>query len=145
MNIKEQLNKINNVIKILSKQQVDIKYILKKYKNQEILTIFDEKNFYNKETLRALFYIKNNIYEKEFKSYYIPTKYIYNDLIYDYLRTKEKNIIEEFFIRFEKMYKYKIRMSDLYITIEYDKNTKYRDLKMIAYVMNLLLKEKKNI
>jgi len=138
MTIKEIRLNIKKVINILSRNQKDIKYILKKYKNQELLSLFDVLNNNNKEVLRALFYIYKNVEKSKKESIYIPTKYIFNDILYNFVNNDN---IETFFYNLQKYYLFKIYLSESLIMLRYDEKSNYIDLKHLAYVMNLLLKK----
>jgi len=141
MTRKELREKIKIVINILSKNQKDIKYIQKKYSNSYLLSEFDEINYKNKEVLRALFYIYRNIDECKNKVKVIYTKYIFNDVTYDFYRRNKQKQIDTFFFNLQRYYMYKIYLCESFISLRYDFNYYYGDVAELSYVMNLLLKK----
>ena len=133
--------KIKEVIKILSQNQRDIKYILKKY-NHKGLWVFDEMKTYNKEVITALLFLQKNIYKDKDdltanKFYRNIHHYIFDDIIYDY---KKQDIVETFFANLTKYYWFFIHLDERSIRSRYsNRDDKYTDLKEMAFVIDKLL------
>ena len=154
MEIKEQKEKIREIIKILSKNQKDIKYILKKYNEQSLLTIFDVIHSKYKEVITALIYLLKYIHIDDFvenRDYNIPFynknlkriryhfKYISRDIVDDYKKNIREGNIETFFFNLHKYYSFKIIFKESFVSLNYSPDSKYTNLKEIAYIIDLLI------